>query len=1398
MVVNEVTSSVQAKGTKTVIAVAAAMVAAGVTAAETAPTVDWTKDTSVTVTTGKVELGADMTNQTAGKTYKNTTVKDITVEGGELVITGPKRLINQGLTDSTFTVNAGKVTVCGNAGKDLTDATASRFDLAGTIDTNNVVIAGGEVTVGDGKNEYNYIGAYKTFRMTGGTVNLNKGSQMALWSDNDTEKDYAMVLSGGTINMTAAKIGAGDKEDGDMLRLAGTDIHVKAAEGAKDATVSRISATGVNHSAGMITVDEDAVLRVNGPRDTPEAGDDEYPNLDPDYYMSGTAKIFNKGVFEYNHNFVMTGGEVLNYGQFLDKSDGRTLKLTVSGGTFTNEWNFTADTVTVDGGTFATITKAAAATSTSGEKGFTVRHVNVEEGGTFKLLDFNSVYAKGTTFEPEGTQTETEDQYLIAGSMTLNLNGGTFVAADGKTVDRIKVGMLYNKDKEATNTGTLNVNGAYGFKTLVLGGAGSLTVKGDGDLTVETLDLSGMVATDAKGKMTNDGKLTIGTVVGTNAGEAFKAEAFVNNGEIYTGLTTLMTKGTDGKYSATAFAQALADDTGTVYETTYTGEYTSDDLKKAQKLVKNLAFANAVMKPLEGKDFVSAAEIAGLKAPGTAVGSDAAAVDFSQATGDTLFGTLNFTGKVTDAAVTITGKDAATVSITGAKTGGDLITAADAKVKSVKFSTGDFVLGSDATATTLGLAAEITAGVLKTKGTMTLTDVTVGAAGTLQVAGATTAASVAGEGTVAVEGGALAVAGQAPVSAETVPQAALFSAPVAAATAEASYDKAFAVETNYKITGVKDLDTNLPVKVGYLTLGDGSQTANNAALATLNRLDNFSPETIEAVLTINQKIDLTKGSIELGTPGSAANGNTPETGALKTAATSAVIVDVQGVASKNYDPQGAAGLITVTKASEINNLVLTNLTRDGFVYDEKSGAFKLDLGTNVTVAPGKVWVDNDFYTADFTAADNAVVVKADEAALKEVSESGLYIAGAVERDVRTMTRSGNPLVAAVIDGNAVNDAYNDTEAKKIVALGDAGRALEEAAGMTTTSYDIKKGRFDLTLVSDAALKAQLEDLNAQMDAVEKAAVAYEVASLNAAANMAVAGGAFSTALDVNDQVTASIARRTSLANLNVSRNEVGVTPWVDVFGTTNEAKTLYGNGAGYETDIYGAVLGFDYTASCGAILGVALNVGTADGNSVGNGVEVENDTDFYGLSIYASDKFGPFNVQADLGYSQTSNDMKTAGAFGAFDESLDADVFTFGVGTEFLASFGAVNVVPHAGIRLTTIDMDASKFGADYDKMTVWQMPLGVAFSGTFETGSWKVAPMVDVSVVPTFGDKDAVASFIGKDVTTRVVDSNPVQAKLGVSAQNGAWTFGVNYGLTAGSDDRMNNSFNANVRYTF
>ena len=56
--------------------------------------------------------------------------------------------------------------------------------------------------------------------------------------------------------------------------------------------------------------------------------------------------------------------------------------------------------------------------------------------------------------------------------------------------------------------------------------------------------------------------------------------------------------------------------------------------------------------------------------------------------------------------------------------------------------------------------------------------------------------------------------------------------------------------------------------------------------------------------------------------------------------------------------------------------------------------------------------------------------------------------------------------------------------------------------------------------------------------------------------------------------------------------------WADVFYAKNEAKEIYGD-FGYSADIYGGVLGFDYTAACGGTLGAALTVGTADADSEG-------------------------------------------------------------------------------------------------------------------------------------------------------------------------------------------------------
>ena len=513
-------------------------------------------------------------------------------------------------------------------------------------------------------------------------------------------------------------------------------------------------------------------------------------------------------------------------------------------------------------------------------------------------------------------------------------------------------------------------------------------------------------------------------------------------------------------------------------------------------------------------------------------------------------------------------------------------------------------------------------------------------------------------------------------------------------------------------------------------------------------------------------------------------------------AANVVAIDLASVAANGYTDKSGAVLktaadstVTVRASEERATYSVDLLNLNSKVLTITETGASLNLGKALAAAD-VVMLHNAFYADGKVAADGTFAVVTDEEAVLEVETSGLHTAGAVVQAVRSYEKPTNGIAAIVYNNwKAWDQEYNQAYFDQAKAAG----LLKDTA--TVGNFD----NFDNN-VYDQIVDGKLAQFLALGEALDKAQSSAIINAEHAATNMAVLGGAFTTTLDVNDQVTAVLNRRMSLANLNVSRNETGVTPWVDVFGTMNEGKRLFGNGMGYEADIYGAVLGFDYTATCGSVLGLAINVGTSDGNSTGNGQKVDNDQDFYGVSAYASRQFGSFNTKLDLGYLVTKNDLKTASSyFGATSEKLDAKVFTVGLGAEFLASAGAVNVVPHAGIRLTTIDMDESNYGADYDKMTVYQLPLGVTFSGSFDAAGWQVAPQFDLSVVPTFGDKDAVATYAGnvKD-TTRVVDTNPVQATLGVSAQNGAWTFGLNYGLTAGGDDRMNNSLNANVRYTF
>ena len=357
----------------------------------------------------------------------------------------------------------------------------------------------------------------------------------------------------------------------------------------------------------------------------------------------------------------------------------------------------------------------------------------------------------------------------------------------------------------------------------------------------------------------------------------------------------------------------------------------------------------------------------------------------------------------------------------------------------------------------------------------------------------------------------------------------------------------------------------------------------------------------------------------------------------------------------------------------------------------------------------------------------------------------------------------------------------------------AEKGVAANTGVVTLAYNKE-------LVADATVDARLENAFTNGVGAKELGILSaldtpafydeETDKLTAAGNKALeqatggnaTAGVLNVAYDANAQVTDAIVR-------HQLSEHAGMGVWADVFYAKNEAKEIYGD-FGYSADIYGGVLGFDYTAACGGTLGAALTVGTADADSEGGALSNSLSSDFVGLSVYASKDFSGLNVKADLGYIDFSNDFTGLG------DASDATTITFGVRGDFTAyQNGAFSVVPHMGLRYTRIDTDAVAFN-DEQNMNVLEAPIGVKFAGTFEATGWKLVPSYDFTIVPQLGDKEVEAFGTAGDIT--ILSGGLFNNVLGVEAVKDNMSFGLNASYGFGPDDRANTQVNANFRYHF
>lgn len=1097
--------------------------------------------------------------------------------------------------------------------------------------------------------------------------------------------------------------------------------------------------------------------------------------------------------------------------------------------TYVGAVNITGDATVTEGITVAagTAKKAAVLTQTSGN--LTAKSLTVAAA----VEKDQKVTAKAGTFSQEADGTLTVDTLTNGGTMTvkgtvvtnadsvntgainsyesktgsLTIAGGTFTNDGTMTFDKITV-----EDGATLKTG-VNLNGKASFVVFQ-----TLDLQKGSTLNINALNAKSQV--DGKEVEKADIlKFTEGTVKLNGGALQVAGEAFTGKVELAAGATANI----NGDYT---FEQVNNGGTATVGGTlTVTDSFTAGTFTVADNGTLVLTTKAAGLKIAEG----TATTNSNLTNNGTITFTDAAGefadLDKVAAVKNAIAcsgnGLIVFGDKVTIKAEEVNKvlKDGkVTASDVASLAGVELEQFKDATVTDVKaplsgsFGKVELADGKNALTVESGLKLNGTGDLVSGKGQgdkVTLQGVNIGQNGKLTTTGAgAVVGAIAGEnGALNVAAGDLTVKGAATVKDLTV---AADSALVMGKAAEA--DKAVgALEVkNYALVlgtltagevNLKDADVFGTLTADKLTAkGDvfvGSDEEDVAGKLVVNELVSGKVFADSAWkdghgLTLNDASQVAVGTAAAGSTVVAGQGSLVAIGTTDLdVAAKAVAAAGHAVLGPNEGQMRSAiyvdGGKTYDEATDTTSYktIKGNVIASG--WNEAKFENNAQVPENVQVLENNLMVV-DMNTIDTTGA-NAVFANA-------VTNNGtIYLADAEFGDkvmfseagytpdtTGVITFNGDRLMSAALKDKVHTIAFDDAKVASYEGL--------ETLPLVTAMYE---GKAQNGASTSAKFNNWLMSSGNGLDREEVIAIGNDAAKLGATSAVA------SVTMDALSAFNDSVAARTNV----LAQRAEGVTVWADVMGGHYEAKELM-DGQGYKSDVYGGVLGVDSVVD-GYTLGAAFTVATADTDSTNTLAVSSTDSDFVGFSFYGAKAFGQFNLAADLGYMKGSNDV-SVNAYNIGDFSADTDAFTLGLRGDVLVDAGSFKVVPHAGLRFTHLTTDdfESAYTTKIDSMNIFQMPVGVTVTGNVEAAGWNVAPLLDLSVVPAFGDTDADMTLgingvaATSALSTQVIDSNLFQMKLGVSAQKDAFTFGLNYKLGAGSDNRVNNTFNATVGYAF
>ena len=346
-------------------------------------------------------------------------------------------------------------------------------------------------------------------------------------------------------------------------------------------------------------------------------------------------------------------------------------------------------------------------------------------------------------------------------------------------------------------------------------------------------------------------------------------------------------------------------------------------------------------------------------------------------------------------------------------------------------------------------------------------------------------------------------------------------------------------------------------------------------------------------------------------------------------------------------------------------------------------------------------------------------------------------------------------------------------------------------------------------------------IGAIASALELQDQALQTQVLNSMAGIGQAGQTLSLALRQSDRVQTATERHLGFADSGFEDGQLlshdAPVIWADalyaqadtegshVAGNVKADASITSGGFIFGTDVVNAEQGLRYGAS--------LAFQRAQSKTDNLSAKTKNDSDTYGINAYAAYTVDNFNFIGNVGYAHAKSDIEQgldATNMGKATADVKANIFTAGLRAEAMFGTGDVQLIPHLGVRLTHIDQNgyratvggATAFNYDAEKNTLVEAPIGVTLRANSQQGDWKVKNTIDLSIIPTMGDKDTNTKIHAMGATdtfsTTFADDVKGEAHWSIEAKKGNFSLGAEYGLGASRTTKVEHSVGVKARFAF